>query len=167
MPTPRQDSPLLHSRPIIIIAPEIPLHDLTKGMQLRFDEIPLRSIRLQGEGFDRYIFNTQPCVDELADSIGRVSLTSPPIVLSAEGGYVIVCGYARLQAVQRMGWWTVPCQILDEGEKDERGLLLLSIEDNRFARKYNKMETEAIRDAFINRLGYSAERVTVEVTPYL
>ncbi len=134
---------------------------------MRLDEIPLRSIRLQGEGFDRYVFNTEPRADELAESIGRVSLTSIPLVAAGEGGYVIVCGYARLLAVQRLGWWTVPCQVLDEGERDERGLLFLSIEDNRFTRKYNDREIAAVFNAFHKRLNLSAEQIALEVAPYL
>ncbi len=134
---------------------------------MRLDEIPLRSIRLQGEGFDRYVFNTEPRADELAESIGRVSLTSIPIVAAGEGGYVIICGYARLLAVQRLGWWTVPCQVLDEGERDERGLLFLSVEDNRFTRKYNDREIAAVFNAFHKRLNLSAEQIALEVAPYL
>ncbi len=134
---------------------------------MRLDEIPLRSIRLQGEGFDRYVFNTEPRVDELADSIGRVSLTNIPLVATVEGGYSVVCGYARLVAVQRLGWWTVPCQVLEEKDRNERGLLFLSIEDNRFTRKYNDREIAAIFKAFHKRLNLSAEQIALEVAPYL
>gem|GEM_PF-6940365 len=53
-------------------------------------DIPMRSIRLQGEGRGLYVFNAAPRVDEPAESIGRVGLINPLNVVESEGSCLAI-----------------------------------------------------------------------------
>ena len=130
-------------------------------------DIPLKLIRTQGEGWDRCVFNASPQVDELAESIGRVGLNNPLTVIESKGAYRIVCGYARALAAQRMNWWTVPCFLADGKELGDEKLLRISVEDNRFSRKYHYLDVARILAAFSERCGYDAERLAREIAPLL
>ncbi len=130
-------------------------------------DIPLKLIRTQGGEWDRCVFNASPQVDELAESIGRVGLNNPLTVIKSEGSYRIVCGYARALAAQRMNWWTVPCFLADGKELGDEKLLRISVEDNRFSRKYHYLDVARILAAFSERCGYDAERLAREIAPLL
>lgn len=134
---------------------------------LKLQEIPVRNIRLQGEGFDRYVFNAAPRADEIAESIGRAGLNNPLTVVESNGAYIIVCGYARALALQRLNWWTVPCFVVDYNELGDEKLLKISIEDNRFSRDYHYLDAARILLAFRERCGRGEERLAREIAPLI
>lgn len=54
-------------------------------------------------------------VKELIESISKIGLENPIIVHKIEGGYEIIEGAHRLEALRRLGWKEIPCNIVSYG----------------------------------------------------
>lgn len=123
-------------------------------------EIPIAEIRLDGEGWDRYIFNVAPKVDALAESIRRAGLTAPLTLLKDN---TIVRGYARALAMRALGMKSAPVFIIEEA--DEERLLNLGVEDNRFTRQYHYLDAARLMRAYSEHCGYGLDRLAREIAP--
>lgn len=57
-------------------------------------------------------------IDELADSINRKGLLNPLTIRPLEGGYEIIAGHRRFEALKKLGWSEIPCQVVEASDKD-------------------------------------------------
>lgn len=76
---------------------------------------------------------------DLTDSIARTGLINPPILLCRGENYVIVCGFLRIAACNRLGFNEIPALLLDENTSFER-CAEIAVIDNTSRRKLNLVE---------------------------
>lgn len=68
-------------------------------------------------------------ISELADSINRQGLINPITVMPVSGGkYRIIAGHRRFEAVKRLGFSHIECQVLDS--LSEKDIVLTQIAEN-------------------------------------
>ena len=77
-----------------------------------------------------YIFRHTFNVDDLENSIEYEGLLYPPILVREGERFVIVAGYRRLLACQKLGKETVPCVVHEKGDLEKDELLKISIAEN-------------------------------------
>ena len=87
-----------------------------------------------------YGFDTTP----LADSIRRIGLVNPPILVrkGERGGeieFVVVAGFRRIKALKALGERHIPCRILPP-ETPPRKCLLINLYENLTIREFNPVE---------------------------
>lgn len=105
---------------------------------MRFEKknVPLASIDLCDHTFR---ITTEPHIDKLADSVRLLGLIHAPLLIERGQMHVVLSGFRRIQAVQYLGWPTVPARIADpETEKIE--CAQYAIADNLQQRQLNLIE---------------------------
>jgi ParB family chromosome partitioning protein len=63
-------------------------------------------------------------IDELAESIRRVGVIQPLVVMEVDGGYEVVAGHRRLLAARRVGLVALPCLVRSARDADPTALKL-------------------------------------------
>ena len=94
----------------------------------------------QGPYCMSYGFDTTP----LADSIRRIGLINPPILVrKGEGGdeieFAVVAGFRRIKALKALGETQIPCRVLPP-ETSPRKCLLINLYENLTIRDFNPVE---------------------------
>ena len=113
---------------------ELPIHDIIKP-EIRQ---PLTEVR----------------VVELADSIDRLGLLQPLVVVPWQRRFRLVAGRHRLEAVTRLQWPTVPCVVLNLDSVQRE---LAEVDENLIRRSLNyldRAELLARRVELLNALGH-------------
>ena len=126
--------------------------------------ILINNIDLSLKGYDRFLFSYSRDNNSLVESIGKVGLINPVILIKDHETYTIVCGCQRIKAYKELGINTIESKVV-EGLNDEE-LLQLSLHDNIFSRGFNEIE-KAIAVKKFMEAGYSFDRVAAEITPLL
>ena len=90
-------------------------------------------------GDRRFQVTTETNVENLALSIRKVGLMHPLLLTARSEGYIIVSGFRRMAACQRLDWRRIPAVVLDsqEGIQD---CIELAIADNSLQRPLNLIE---------------------------
>ena len=127
-------------------------------------QILINEIDCLSKGHDRYLFSYGRDSDTVKDSINKVGLINPVKLVESHEKYTIVCGSQRIKACQEIGTKSIAAKVV-EGLNDEK-LLLLSLHDNLFSRKYNEIE-KAIAIKKFMEIGYSYDRILAEIAPLL
>lgn len=109
---------------------------------MRLCKVALSDVIRVGPEAGEFIFTYRPNLDPLMESIGRVGILNPPLLLERGGGvgYVIVCGSRRIEAAVRSGMKEIAAYTLARGEAGSLECLRMSITDNRFYRGFNEVE---------------------------
>lgn len=108
-----------------------------------------------------YGFDTTP----LADSIRRIGLMNPPILIKKGEGDVqfsVVIGHRRVQALKSLNVERLPCRILPP-ETSSLECLLLNLYDNLTVREFNPVETGMVLSHLTELL--SKEKVVASFMP--
>ncbi len=93
----------------------------------KLQAVPISNINFKNKSYTlRHSFN----VDDLEESIKYEGLLYPPILVKENGGFVIVAGYRRLLACQKLGKEEVECVIHEKGDLEKDELLKISIAEN-------------------------------------
>ena len=88
-----------------------------------FEELPMSKVSIGSHQMRTR--NTDAGIDELANSINKVGLLEPIVVIPSEKGkYEIVTGQRRFLAFQHLGREKIPAMVLDEAP-DEFGSLII------------------------------------------
>ena len=104
----------------------------------QYQTVPLASINLQNDDFR---ITTREDFDELATSIEHDGLIIPPTLIKKHPpAYVIISGFRRVNAYQKMGRNEIIARILDS-DADHLDCLRLAIAENAFQRQLNLIET--------------------------
>lgn len=101
-------------------------------------EVPLAKVRLAA--CDVRLRRDPEAVKELARSIARDGLFSPPVCVAAEDGYLdVIMGRTRVMAVRQLGWEKVPCRVLHRRVGDGE-MHLLALKENTLRREMDADE---------------------------
>ena len=104
----------------------------------QYQTVPLASINLQNDDFR---ITTREDVHELAISIQHDGLIHPPALIQKHtSGHVIVSGFRRINACQKIGCNDIVARILDS-EAVHLDCLRLAIAENALQRQLNLIET--------------------------
>ncbi len=112
-------------------------------------EYQLRTISLSdvdpmGEQFR---ITTKTETADLVSILKQVGLTNPPVFISSENGYQVICGYRRVAAARSLGWETIPARILPK-ETDFFSCAVLAVSENIIERPLNLIETSRALSLF-------------------
>ncbi|OIN97120.1 MAG: hypothetical protein AUJ48_00490 [Deltaproteobacteria bacterium CG1_02_45_11] len=93
---------------------------------------------------DTYRITTKTMIDDLVDSIKKVGLINPPILIEktrsgTKPSFVIVGGFRRIKACQRLRGSTIKARILDS-DTSKLECVKLAITDNALQRPLNLIE---------------------------
>jgi len=103
----------------------------------QYQTITLTQIDLQNDDFR---ITTREDVDDLVKSIPHAGLITPPLLIKQNSGFIIVSGFRRVAACQKLGWNEIVARIL-ETELNHHDCLRLAIVDNALQRPLNLIET--------------------------
>ncbi|MDD9304910.1 MAG: ParB N-terminal domain-containing protein [Desulfobacter sp.] len=78
--------------------------------------IPVSAINPADTGFR--ITSPEFDIPGLALSISQIGLTTPPLILEKDQGYVMVSGFRRFEAVISLGWEKIHCRIMRANTQD-------------------------------------------------
>jgi ParB-like chromosome segregation protein Spo0J len=129
--------------------------------------ILLSNIDLSSGNYDRYLFRYGRDSDIVKESIRKVGLINPVILmksLDAEETYSVICGYQRIVACRKLGQVSIESKVID-GLNDEE-ILLLVLHDNLSSRGFNEIEKGIVLKKFLD-IGFSYDRLIAEITPLL
>ncbi len=130
-------------------------------------QVLLNNIDLSSGSYDRYLFNYERDSNAIIDSIKKVGLINPVILKEnrdTDHTYVVVCGYQRILAYQKLGCESIEAKVL-EGLSEE-DILLLVLHDNLSSRGFNEIEKAIVIKKFMD-IGYSYDRLISEIVPFL
>lgn len=86
---------------------------------------------------ERFHITTRTDCDDLCNSVRHIGLINPPIVLSYESGFIVVCGFRRIEACRHLQLTNITVRITDASESE---CLKTAISDNAFQRTLNLIE---------------------------
>lgn len=105
---------------------------------------------------DRTVF-TQEAIEELASSIERDGLVSPPMVRgTADGRYEIVAGERRVRAMRHLGWATIPVIVREMSDEVAAAIMLA---ENVHRRDLSPVEEAVAYKSRMDRFGWSVAEV--------
>ncbi len=134
---------------------------------MKLEQILLNNIDLSSENYDRYLFNYERDPNAITDSIKKVSLINPVILKKnrdTDQAYVVVCGYQRIMAHQKLGRESIEAMVIDKLSEEET--LLLVLHDNLSSRGFNEIEKAVVIKKFMV-IGYPYDRLQSEIAPLL
>lgn len=104
----------------------------------QFQTVPISRINLQ---IDTFRITTRMDVDELAVSIQHDGLITPPTLIKKPAcAFVVISGFRRVQACQKLGCNDIFARVLDS-DADHLDCLRLAIAENALQRRLNLIET--------------------------
>jgi len=83
---------------------------------------------------------TEAAIGTLAASISRLGVMHPPVLLTDDSGYRIVCGFRRIAACKSLGLSSISVRLLSPGT-DKLTCVQLAIAENSMQRPLNLIET--------------------------
>jgi ParB/RepB/Spo0J family partition protein len=118
--------------------------------------IPISHIDFTDETFS---VNFMPDLDRLRASIEEIGLIQPVLLRKKQDEYQIVCGFRRISILKGMGGSDILSMVLDESEKDDLRLFLVSLHENLPSRGFNTIEKAIALDKLVHR--FHIDSVTV------
>ncbi len=109
--------------------------------------LPIHQIDLRDETFS---VNFLPDLQRLRRSIQTIGLIQPVLLKQERGGYRIVSGFRRLWVCQELGKDEVLAMVFEEGEKNDKELFLLSLQENLTTRSFNMVEKAMVLQKLIS-----------------
>ena len=97
----------------------------------------LERIRLEDKTFQ---ITTESAIGALADSIARLGVMHPPVLLADDSGYEVVCGFRRIAACKSLGLSSISARLLSP-DTDKLTCVQLAIAENSLQRPLNLIET--------------------------
>ncbi len=140
----------------------IPMHAASAPPAPGSDEISLELI-------DRNPFQPrrdfdQAAIDELADSIRKHGLLQPLLVRArqdGEAGYQLIAGERRWRAAQQVGMETVPCRVIEFGDRQASEAAL---EENLKREDLNVLEKARAFKDYLDRFGGTIEELARQLS---
>ena len=140
----------------------IPMHSASAPPAPASDEISLELI-------DRNPFQPRrdfdpAAIDELADSIRKHGLLQPLLVRArqdGEAGYQLIAGERRWRAAQQVGMETVPCRVIEFGDRQASEAAL---EENLKREDLNVLEKARAFKDYLDRFGGTIEELARQLS---
>jgi hypothetical protein len=112
--------------------------------------IKISRIRIDNRKFR---ITTQKNIDALVQSIQRIGLINPLVVLPENDEFIILCGFKRLEAALTLGWTKIRASILPS-DTPQTDCVRLCISDNSFPGHLNLIEISKafalLKESFVN-----------------
>lgn len=105
-------------------------------MSYRMTALDLTVIALED---DTYRISTSADVEDLIKSIQHVGLINPPVLLQKQDRYVIVAGFRRIAAMQKLDYRHIPVKVMP-AESSPLECIRIAITDNISQRKLDLLE---------------------------
>ncbi len=105
---------------------------------MRFSEKNVALSRINSDD-NTFQITTDTCVNSLADSIQKVGLIIPPILLKKSSKFIIVSGFRRIAACRQIGLQNVFSRVVDT-QINKLECVKFAIIDNSFQRQLNLIE---------------------------
>jgi len=102
-------------------------------------KVKMEEIDLDSSEFDRYLVSFKPDIAPMVNSIGRIGLINP-VILVDEEPLRIVSGLKRVRACRQLDVSAIDAKIFRKGEKSFEELLRIAIYENLSARKLLELE---------------------------
>jgi ParB family chromosome partitioning protein len=106
----------------------------------------------------------QAAIDELADSIRKHGLLQPLLVRArqdGEAGYQLIAGERRWRAAQQVGMETVPCRVIEFGDRQASEAAL---EENLKREDLNVLEKARAFKDYLDRFGGTIEELARQLS---
>ncbi len=134
---------------------------------MKLEQVLLNNIDLSSDNYDRYLFSYERDSNVIIDSIKNVNLINPVILIKqpdTDPTYVIVCGYQRILAYQKLGYKSIEAKVIEV--LSEEDILLLALHDNLSSRGLNEIEKAIVIKKFMD-IGYSYDRLKSGIVQFL
>ena len=82
---------------------------------------------------------TRTGIEDLVDSIPKLGLIHPPVLIRNFSGYKVVCGFRRIAACRHLRWSRITARVLEQ-TADRLQMAQLAIADNALQRSLNLVE---------------------------
>lgn len=140
----------------------IPMHATSAPPAPASDEIALELI--ERNPFQPRRDFDQASIDELADSIRKHGLLQPLLVRArpdGEAGYQLIAGERRWRAAQQVGLETVPCRVIEFGDRQASEAAL---EENLKREDLNVLEKARAFKDYLDRFGGTIEELARQLS---
>jgi ParB/RepB/Spo0J family partition protein len=118
------------------------------AMMKTTQKIPISHIDLTDETF---AVNFMPDLRRLRASVKEIGLIQPVLLRKKQEEYQIVCGFRRIFVVEEIGGSDILSTVLDEKEKGDLQLFLLSLHENLTTRGFNAIEKAIALDKLVRQ----------------
>ena len=105
-------------------------------MNFKIKTVPLSSIDSED---NTYRVTTKTKLDDLINSINKVGLINPPLLIAKGSAFIIICGFCRIEACRCLGWAGLEAKILDS-DTSRLQCARIAIADNTMQRQLNLIE---------------------------
>ncbi len=99
-------------------------------------------------------------IDNLAESISKQGLLSPPTVRQEGNRYELIAGQRRYLACKKLGWKTIPCFVRDDLTDDDA--TSVSLVENVHRAEMNPIDKAGALQALFEHQGKDAKKVSKE-----
>jgi ParB family chromosome partitioning protein len=110
--------------------------DLPPGDVPNYRMVSLADVIAENGAFH---ITTRTGIEDLVDSIAKIGLLHPPVIIPNLSGYKIVCGCRRIAACRHLGWSRITARVLEK-TADRLQMVQLAIADNAWQRSLNLVE---------------------------
>jgi len=111
-------------------------------------KIPLDHIDVADETFS---VNFSPDLRRLRSSIEEIGLIQPVLLRKKKDEYQIICGFRRISIIEEIGGSDILSMVLDEKEKDDLQLFLMSLHENLTTSGFNTIEKAVALDKLVHQ----------------
>ncbi len=125
-------------------------------------KIPISHIDLADETFS---VNFMLDLNKLRSSIEEIGLIQPVLLRKKQDGYQIVCGFRRISIIKEMGGSDILSMVLDEAERDDLRLFLISLNENLTTRGFNTIEKAIALDKLVHQFHVDSVMVIKRYLP--
>ena len=105
-------------------------------MHFKIKTVPLSCIDSED---NTYRVTTKTRLDDLINSINKVGLINPPLLIERGSEFTIVCGFRRIETCRYLGWAALEAKILDS-DTNRLQCVKIAITDNALQRQLNLIE---------------------------
>ncbi|MBL7195346.1 MAG: ParB N-terminal domain-containing protein [Desulfobacterales bacterium] len=105
-------------------------------MRFNIKTVPLSCIDSED---NTYRVTTKTKLDDLINSINKVGLINPPLLIAKGSAFTIICGFCRIEACRYLGWAALEVKILGS-DTSRLQCAKIAIADNTMQRQLNLIE---------------------------
>ncbi|MDI6688113.1 MAG: ParB/RepB/Spo0J family partition protein, partial [Desulfobacterales bacterium] len=105
-------------------------------MRFKIKTVPVSCIDLED---NTYRITTKTKIDALINSINKVGLINPPLLIAKGSTFTVICGFCRIEACRYLGLAAIEAKILDSDTSRLR-CAKIAIADNTMQRQLNLIE---------------------------
>ena len=127
-------------------------------------KIPISHIDLADKTFS---VNFMADLHRLRSSIEEIGLIQPVLLRKKQNEYQIICGFRKISIIKEMGGSDILSMVLDEEEKDDLRLFLVSLHENLTTRGFNTIEKAIALDKLVHQFHIDSVTVIKKYLPLL